>query len=428
MHNRLLMVFCLCFLAWVATGQDIDVSLLHGMKFRSIGPAGMSGRVTSIDVVESNKNLIYAGTSAGGLWMSDNGGINFKSIFNNQKTASVGDLAIYQKNPSILYLGTGEGNPRNSQSYGYGMYKSLDGGNSWMHLGLEGTKNIHRVLVHPDNPEVVWVGAIGSAWGPSEDRGVFKSTDGGKTWEKILYANETTGVADMVMDPQNPNKIIVAMWDYYRKPWTMNSGGEGSGIHMTMDGGESWTQLSAKNGIPNGTLGRVGLAIAHNNPHVVYANIETAKDNALYRSDNGGQSWRMTTNKGVGDRPFYYNDIEVDPTNENRIYHIATTISRSEDGGKSFRPIMNFLGGVHSDHHAFWINPDNPSHILDGNDGGLYASSDMGKTWKFHHNIPVGQFYHVNVDDEIPKYKETMGQFFVHIWCLYFYEYGRRFF
>ncbi|NNF33965.1 MAG: hypothetical protein HKN68_07645, partial [Saprospiraceae bacterium] len=373
-----------------------------GMIFRSIGPAGMSGRVTSIDVVDSNKDIIYAGTSAGGLWMSDNGGINFKTIFNNQKATSIGDLAIYQKNPSILYLGTGEGNPRNSQSYGYGMYKSLDGGKTWMQLGLEGTKNIHRVLVHPDNPDVVWAGAIGSAWGPSEDRGVFKSTDGGKTWNKILYANTTTGVGDMVMDPRNPNKILVAMWDYERKPWTMRSGGEGSTLHMTMDGGDTWTKLDAKNGLPAGTLGRIGLAIAPNNPNVIYANVEAEKENAMYRSDNGGQSWRMTTNKGVGDRPFYYNDVEVDPTNENRVYHVATTISRSEDGGKSFRPIMNFLGGVHSDHHAFWINPDNPSHILDGNDGGLYGSSDMGKTWKFHHNIPVGQFYHVNVDDEIP--------------------------
>ena len=392
-----------CILLFLNTdAQTIDQALLHGMNFRSIGPAGMSGRVTAIDVVESNKRIIYVGTSAGSLWKSTNAGINFQPIFENQKTASVGDIAIFQKNPNVLYMGTGEGNPRNSQSLGYGMYKSLDGGKSWKHLGLEKTKNIHRVIIHPDNEDIVWAGAIGTAWGTSEERGVYKTMDGGKSWEKILYTNESTGVADMVMDPSNPNKLLVAMWEYQRWPWFMNSGGAGSAIHVTMDGGENWQKLGAANGIPKDTLGRIGLAIAASNPNVVYANIETKPENAMYRSDDGGQSFRKTTNEGVGDRPFYYADVEVDPSNENRLYHIATTVSVSEDGGKSFRSIMPMFGGVHSDHHAFWINPDNPQHILDGNDGGLYASHNRGKSWQFHHNLPVGQFYHINVDNEVP--------------------------
>ncbi|MBT8271344.1 MAG: hypothetical protein KJO25_04790, partial [Bacteroidia bacterium] len=320
-----LSVFLSLFIA-LTFGQDLDNSLLHGLKFRSIGPAGMSGRVTAIDVVQSDNSIIYAGTSAGSLWKSSNAGTTFEPIFENQKTASVGDVEIYQKNPNIVYLGTGEGNPRNSQNFGYGMYKSLDGGKTWKHLGLEKTKSIHRVIVHPDNPDVVFVGAIGTAWGTSEHRGVYKSVDGGKSWQKILYTNTSTGVADMVMDPFNPNKIMVAMWDYQRWPWFMNSGGPGSAIHVTSDGGETWQKLGKANGLPDETFGRIGLAIAHSNPNVVYANIETKPENAMWRSDDGGQSWRKTTAQGVSDRPFYYSDVEVDPSNENRVYHIATTV------------------------------------------------------------------------------------------------------
>jgi photosystem II stability/assembly factor-like uncharacterized protein len=402
MKRILAILICILTFSQISYEQTLDAKLLHGMKFRNIGPAGMSGRVTSIDVVQKNKSIIYVGSASGGLWKSTNAGTSFSSIFNHQKTASIGSISIYQKNPNIIYIGTGEGNPRNSQAFGYGMYKSLDGGATWKHLGLEKTTNIHRVIVHPDNPDIVWVGAIGPAYGPNQDRGVYKSKDGGKSWTKILYVNETTGVADMIIDPSNPNKLFVAMWDYYRKPWTFNSGGKGSALYSTQDGGENWTKLGAQNGLPMGILGRMGLSFAPSNPNVVYANIETKKENALYRSNNGGQKWVKTTNKGVSDRPFYYSDIEVSPKNENLVYHIATTLSKSEDGGRNFKPMLNFFDGVHSDHHAFWINPEDPNHILDGNDGGLYVSHDGGKTWRFHNNLPLGQFYHINVDNDEP--------------------------
>lgn len=379
--------------------QEVDMSKLNALKFRNIGPAGMSGRVTAIDVVHRNKAEIYIGSASGGVWKSENAGTSWKPMFQGVKVASIGDINIYQKNPNIIYVGTGEGNPRNSQSSGNGMYKSIDGGKTWQHLGLENSRNIHRVIVHPNNPDIVYAGVQGPAWAPTSERGVYKSTDGGETWEAVLQINDTTGVADMVMDPSNPNKLIVAMWQFQRSPDFFTSGGKGSGIHVTLDGGKTWSKRVASNGLPQGEWGRIGLAIAPGRPQVVYALVEAEK-NALYRSDDGGIRWRMTSDK-VGDRPFYYSDIFVDPQNENRVYNLATQTTVSEDGGKSFKNLMGFFS-VHSDHHAFWIDPDNPNYMLDGNDGGLYGSMDGGKTWRFHHNLPLGQFYHIRVDNEVP--------------------------
>jgi len=399
-YSKIVLSLLLFFTSTLLMGHKLDMDKLGGLKFRSIGPAGMSGRVTAIEVLDNDPSQIFVGSASGGLWKSENGGINFKPIFEGQKVHSIGDVTVYQKNPSILYVGTGEGNPRNSQSSGNGVYKSIDGGVTWEHLGLDNTRNIHRVIIDPNNPDVVYIGAIGTAWSPTADRGVYKTTDGGKTWNKILFVNNSTGVADMVMDPSNPNKIIVAMWEYQRWPWFMNSGGPGSGLYMTIDGGKNWVKKDEKNGLPKGELGRIGIAIAKSNPDVVYALIES-KATALYRSNDGGNNWKMTADKNVGDRPFYYADLRVDPTNENRVYNVFTNVTVSEDGGKNFTDLMGPFG-VHSDHHAFWINPKNPNHILDGNDGGLYASMDRGKSWRFHHNLPVGQFYHINVDNEIP--------------------------
>ncbi|AXT21241.1 hypothetical protein D7030_09900 [Flavobacteriaceae bacterium AU392] len=397
----LVMLFSITLLS----AQEFSMDLVKDMKPRSIGPGGMSGRVTSIDVVNSNPDVMYVGTASGGLWKSTSGGIKWDPIFEKEVTASIGAVAIQQSNPSVIWVGTGEGNPRNSLNGGYGIYKSLDGGKSWTAMGLEKTRNIHRVIIDPTNPDVVYVAAIGSPWGEHPERGVFKTEDGGKTWNKILYINNKTGAADMVMDPKNPNKIIAAMWEHKRDPWFFNSGGKGSGLHITHDGGKTWKRINEKDGFPKGNLGRIGIAIAPNKPNIIYALVESKK-NALYKSEDGGFKWRKVNDKNdIGNRPFYYSDIHVDPQNENRVFSVFTYVNVSEDGGKNFSQLMpayNADNGVHPDHHAWWIHPDNGQFMIDGNDGGVNITKDGGKTWRFVGNIPVAQFYHINVDNEYP--------------------------
>ncbi|MBN4065876.1 hypothetical protein JYT51_00920 [Candidatus Amoebophilus asiaticus] len=399
--KRMLFIFTLIFCTSVISAQKIDVKLLKGMKMRSIGPAGMSGRVTAIDVVHANPEIIYVGTASGGLWKSESGGIRWTPIFDKQKVQSIGAVAVQQSNPDVIWAGTGEGNPRNTQTSGAGIYKSLDGGKSWTLMGLEQTKVIHRIIIHRDNPDVIFVAALGSAWGPNKERGVYKTINGGETWEKILYINEQTGAADLVVDPTNPNKLLAAMWEYGRKPWFFTSGGKGSGLHITFDGGKTWKQRTDKHGLPKGEFGRIGLAIAPSKPKIIYALIETKK-NALYRSNDGGFKWKKVADKNVGNRPFYYSDIYVDPKNENRVYNLYTYLSRSEDGGKTFKVLLNYSKGVHPDHHAFWVHPDDPDYLIDGNDGGLNISRDGGSNWRFIENIPVAQFYHINIDMDTP--------------------------
>ncbi len=384
-----------------SSGSAIDMKKLEAMKPRSIGPAAMSGRVTAIAVDPRNGDVIYIGSASGGIWKSKNGGITWEPIFDDQGSASIGDLAIDPGNPDVVWAGTGEGNPRNSQSVGDGIYRSLDGGKSWKRLGLEKTEHIHRVIVHPRDSRTVYVGATGPTWGDGTERGVFKTTDGGKTWKKILYVNERTGVGDLVMDPSNPDKLIAAMWEHRRRPWDFKSGGPGSGVHITHDGGETWEERTDEDGLPKGELGRIGLAIAASDSNRIYALVESKK-NALYRSDDGGVTWKKINDKAnIGNRPFYYYDIRVDPTNENRLYSLHSTVTYSQDGGRNFESLVPFAK-AHPDHHAFWINPDNPNHLIDGNDGGLYISKDMGKNWRFAGNLPLGQFYHVNVDMQTP--------------------------
>jgi photosystem II stability/assembly factor-like uncharacterized protein len=385
--------------------QEFSMDLVKNMKPRNIGPGGMSGRVTSIDVVESNPEIMYVGTASGGIWKSTSGGIKWEPIFENELTASIGAVAIQQSNPSVIWAGTGEGNPRNSLNGGFGIYKSLDAGKTWQAMGLEKTRHIHRVIIHPTNPDIVYVGAIGSPWGEHKERGVYKTTDGGKTWKQILYNNEKTGAADLIMDPKNPNKIIAAMWEHKRDPWFFKSGGEGSGLYITHDGGDNWKKITDKEGFPKGELGRIGVAVAPNNPEVIYALVE-AKKNALYKSEDGGFKWKKINDKpGIGNRPFYYSEIYVDPQNENRVYSVFTYVNVSNDGGKNFKQLMPAYGvdnGVHPDHHAWWIHPNNGKFMIDGNDGGLNITKDGGKSWRFIGNIPVAQFYHINVDNEFP--------------------------
>ncbi len=386
--------------------QEFSMELLKNKTPRNIGPGGMSGRVTSIDVVHSNPDIMYAGTASGGLWKSTSGGIKWAPIFEDEATASIGAVAIQQSNPSVIWVGTGEGNPRNSLNGGYGIYKSLDGGKNWILMGLEKTRHIHRVIIDPTNPNTVYAAAIGSPWGEHPERGVYKTTDGGKTWNKILYTNQKSGAADLVMDPQNPNKLIAAMWEHKRDPWFFNSGGEGSGLYSTYDGGDTWKKISSEDGLPEGNLGRIGIAIAPSKPDVIYALIE-AKKNALYKSTDGGVNWKKVSDNmdEIGNRPFYYADIYVDSQNENRLFSIFTYVNVSEDGGKSFKQLMPAYGvdnGIHPDHHAWWIHPTNGDFMIDGNDGGMNITKDGGDSWRFIGNLPVAQFYHINIDNEFP--------------------------
>lgn len=382
-------------------GQVLDSSFLASFSVRNIGPAGMSGRVTSIDVDLSNPERIFIGTASGGVWKSTDGGVHWEPVFDEAATLSIGAVTIDQSNPSIIWTGTGEGNPRNSHNSGKGIYKTLDGGRTWKLMGLEKTRLIHRILIDHHNPNTVYAGALGSAWGPNPERGVYKTTDGGKTWEKILFVNDSTGVADMIMDPFNPNKILVAMWEYGRKPWIFDSGGKGSGLYMTHDGGATWKRMTHEDGLPKGELGRMGIAIARSKPDIIYALIE-AKENGLYKSVDGGFTWKLVSKENIGNRPFYYSEIYVDPQNENRIWNLWSYLSKSEDGGKTFETILDYGKGVHPDHHAFWQHPTEPNYIIEGNDGGLNISYDRGRNWRFVTNIPVGQFYHINIDNAYP--------------------------
>lgn len=403
--KKQLLFFLLLSVVSIASAQNFTMDLIKDNTPRNIGPGGMSGRVTAIDVVTSDPDIIYAGTASGGLWKSTSGGIKWSPVFDNESTASIGAVAIQQSNPSVVWAGTGEGNPRNSLNGGYGIYKSMDGGKNWKLMGLEKTRHIHRVIIDPTNPNTVYVAAIGSPWGEHPERGVFKTTDGGETWSKILFNNNKTGAADLVMDPKNPNKLIAAMWEHKRDPWFFKSGGKGSGLYITHDGGKTWEQRTDKDGLPKGDLGRIGIAIAANKPDIIYALIE-AKKNALYKSVDGGFTWKkINDKKDIGNRPFYYSDIFVDPENENRVYSVFTYVNVSEDGGKNFTQLMPAYGvdnGVHPDHHSWWIHPTDGSYMIDGNDGGLNISRDGGKTWRFIGNLPVAQFYHINVDNEYP--------------------------
>ena len=398
MKNFLLLLF---FSSTIVFSQKLDMELFNQMKARQIGPAGMSGRVTCIDVVESQPNIIYIGTASGGVWKSTNGGTNWEAIADTMPTINIGAIAVQQSNPDVIWVGTGEGNPRNSQNSGYGLYRSLDAGRSWQLMGLEETRNIHRVIIHPDDPNTIWVGAQGPQWGDNSNRGVYKTTDGGKSWNLVLAGDKDVGVADLIIDPNNSNKLMAAMWQFRRNPWDFNSGGPKGGLFISVDGGENWQEMGEEEGLPKKPYGRMGLAIAPSNSNRVYALVE-AKENAVYRSEDGGYSWKKVSgDKKIGNRPFYYSDIFVDPQNENRVYSLWSSVSKSEDGGKNWEIFIPYRA-IHPDHHALWVHPNDPSFIIIGNDGGLNISRDRGTSWKFVENLPLAQYYHINVDNQMP--------------------------
>jgi photosystem II stability/assembly factor-like uncharacterized protein len=399
--RRLVVAVALALCAVPALAAQLDPGLLAGLKARAIGPAGMSGRIAAIDALAGDPSLVYVGAATGGLWRSRNGGLTWTPVFDAQPVQAIGAVAIDPSNRDVVWVGTGEGNPRNSASIGDGVYRSLDGGETWQHLGLRDSERIHKISIDPRNAAVVCVGALGPLWGAGTERGVFQTTDGGTTWRKVLYVDDSTGCADLVRDPRNPNKLFAAMWQHRRQPWTFTSGGKSSGLYVSWDNGETWSKLGPGDGLPEGDLGRIGVAIAPSDPDVVYALVE-AKKNVLLRSDDGGRRFRTVNDKAnVAPRPFYYCDIRVDPARPDRVYSLHTLVTVSDDGGKTFGTLVPFRD-VHPDHHALWIDPTDPRRLLLGNDGGVAESRDRGETWRFVANLPVGQFYHLDVDLDVP--------------------------
>jgi len=398
-----LLVVSLFFLSLPAAlfAAAVDPDLLAGMRARSIGPSGMSGRVAAIAGIDANPEVVYVGAASGGVWKSTNGGLTFSPIFDDQPVASVGAIAVFQANPDVVWVGTGEGNPRNSASIGNGVYRSLDAGKTWSHLGLEKTERIDTIVLHPTNPDVAWVAALGQEWGENPDRGVFKTEDGGKTWSKVLYVDPRTGASDLVIDPSNPNKLFAGMWQFRRWPWFFKSGGPGSGIYVTWDGGKTWKPITQEDGLPKGDLGRIGLAISRSHPEVVYAAVEAEKS-AVVRSDNGGRTWKIVNQRYDADpRPFYFSHLRVDPELPDRVYRLDFNVKVSNDGCKSFADLIP--GSlIHGDYHAIWIAPHNPKLIYLGNDGGVAVSRDRGQTAAFVATLPLAQFYHVAVDMQTP--------------------------
>ena len=368
---------------------------------RSIGPAGMSGRVASVAGVPGDPRTLWVGAATGGLWHSEDGGLSWTPRYDHGTSSSIGAIALWPTDSDVVWIGTGEGNPRNSSSVGTGMARSVDGGRTWKHLGLADSEKIHRILLDPRDQDVAWVGVLGPTWSDGVERGVYRTTDAGETWERTLFVDERTGCSDLVADPRNPEHMLAGMWSHRRSPDFFTSGGEGSGLWVTHDGGDHWTQLTPDDGLPAGELGRIGLAWSESHPHVVYALVE-AEQPVLLRSDDGGSSWRtVNSDDSVAPRPFYFCDIRVDPGDPDRVYSLHTIVTVSEDGGASFEEFVPY-NLVHPDHHALWIDPTDPNRMVNGNDGGIALSIDRGESWRFVRNLPLAQYYHVSVDMDVP--------------------------
>jgi photosystem II stability/assembly factor-like uncharacterized protein len=387
----------------LAAQEDVklDSSTLGGLRARSIGPAVMGGRIAAIDgyAAPDAPATIYVGAASGGVWKSQDDGITFKPVFDDH-IQSIGAITIDKTKPQTVWVGTGESWVRNSVSVGNGVYKSTDGGSTWTNLGLADTEHIARIAIDPKKSDTVFVCATGHAWNANEERGVFKTVDGGKTWKKVLYVDTNTGCSDISMDPVETSVIYAGMWDYRRQPDSFRSGGPGSALYRSIDGGETWQKVTE--GLPSGQLGRIAVAVAPSRPSTVYAIVE-AKKTALYRSDDLGLHWKeMNDSFNVQVRPFYFAHIVVDPTDHTRLYKPGLSFTFSEDGGKSFSGSIMGGGSVHSDHHAVWINPRNPQEIFLGTDGGLYQSPDRGQHFRYANVLPVSQFYHVTYDMAVP--------------------------
>ncbi len=383
----------------------LDSAAIAGFPWRSIGPVNMGGRITDVEAVPNNPKVFYVAAAAGGIWKTVNAGTTFFQLFTNEKVVSMGDLAITPTNPNIIWAGTGEEDSRNSISPGGGIYKSTNAGLTWQLMGLEKTEVISRILVHPSNPDIVYVAALGAIWKSNPERGVYKTTDGGRTWTMSKFISDKAGFVDLAMDPRDPNVLYAAAWERQRGPYFLKSGGPGSGLWKTTDGGTTWTEIKG-GGFPATPKGRISIALAPSNPDIIYSMVEAdsvrgAKPqrllNGLYRSADAGRTW--TWMNTVNDRPFYYSQVRVDPKNPDRVYRLAAQWHFTDDGGKTWRQGAQ---GHHVDHHAMWINPNDPEHFIIGSDGGVAQTFDKGGTYDVLNYLPLGQFYAVSYDMAVP--------------------------
>jgi hypothetical protein len=392
-----------------ASAAQAPADPFPGLKFRNIGPATMAGRVDDLAVLESNPAVFYVGTATGGLWKTVNNGTTWTVHFDDlDDVVSIGDIAINPNDANTVWVGSGENNNRQSGSWGNGVYKSTDGGETWKHMGLSTSRHIARIIVDPVDHDIVYVAALGSLWGRGGERGVYKTTDGGLTWNRIHHVDDDTGVTELVMDPSNNKVLYAATYQRRRATWGFNGGGLGSAMWKSSDAGRTWTKLT--NGVPSGPLGRIGMDVYRANPNILYARIEHDKESGTYRSDDAGLTWRKMSS--VNPRPMYFSQVRIDPTNDLRVYVLGVQLHISDDGGKTF--VEN--GTMHSDHHAMWINPKNSNHIIDGNDGGIGMSYDKGATWEGIYNMDLGQFYHITYDMETP-YNVCGGLQDNYTWC-----------
>jgi len=421
---RALLLLCLILgVTRVFFSQSPEENLIKDFKWRNVGPANMIGRISDFEALESDFTQVLVAAASGGVWKSVNAGTTWEPIFDKYGSASIGDVAFFQKDPNIIWVGTGEECPRNSIAWGDGIYKSIDGGKTFTRMGLETTHTIGRIITHPANPDIVYAAATGHTWGYSGDRGLFKTEDGGKTWQKLtkgLPNDGKTGAIDLVMHPENPDVLYVSFWQRMRQPWRFDSGGPNGGIFKTTDGGETWKKL--KKGLPSGDLGRIGLAISRSNPEILMAVVEHSyqprrtiregqqqKPNpeftdmkklgtGIYRSEDGGASWMFMNRTNV--RPFYYSHIYINPFDDKLVYYLTSSMQYSRDGGKTFETIR----GLHPDFHAMWLDPTNKNRFYVGQDGGASLTHDHGQTWIFFDNLCLSQFYAVSADMRDPYY------------------------
>jgi photosystem II stability/assembly factor-like uncharacterized protein len=375
-----------------------EAAAIKSLTWRAIGPANQAGRISVIVGVPGDPSTYYVSGANGGIFKTTNGGTTFTAIFDDQSVLSIGAIAIAPSDPNVLYVGTGEGNPRNNASFGDGVYKSIDGGAHWTHVGLADTDKIARIVIDPKNPDIAYVAALGHEWGPNEERGLFKTIDGGKSWKKVLYKNDQTGCSDVDIDPANANIVYAGMYTFRRWAWHLDSGGGETALYKSVDGGATWQRLT--NGLPKGPMDRIGISVARSNPSVVYVVSETKDEGELWRTDDAGESWRVVNrDPNINFRPFYYSDIRGDPSDPNTIYSLSGSLYKSEDSGRTFARIAN---GVHGDHQAMWIDPTNHKRVLSGSDGGFQVSDDAAKTFEVINTVAFTQFYHINYDMQTP--------------------------